>query len=64
MDHFVHYNYHHVEATYTCGLYGMFQDSQGDKYQELTSVCGWNKSWVPEVSFRQSHCQLIIMVTL
>ena len=28
----------------------MFQDPQGAKYEELTSVCGWNKSWVPEVS--------------
>ena len=39
-----------IEATYTCGLYGMFQGPEGDKYEELTSVCGWNKSWVPEVS--------------
>ena len=27
----------------------MFKDVGGGKYEELTSVCGWNKSWVPEV---------------
>ena len=36
-------------AQYTCGLYGKFRDTNGYKYEELTSVCGWNKSWVPEV---------------
>merc|ERR1711923_696963 len=38
-----------AEAHYTCGLYGKFQSSQGDKYEELTSVCGWNRSWVPAI---------------
>ena len=37
------------EASYTCGLYGLFQNSHGHQYETLTSVCGWNKSWVPEV---------------
>ena len=36
-------------AAYTCGFYGLFQNADGRKYEELTSVCGWNKSWVPEV---------------
>ena len=24
------------------------QDNNGTKYEVLTSVCGWNRSWVPE----------------
>ena len=53
-----------IEATYTCGLYGMFQGPGGDKYEELTSVCGWNKSWVPEVSVIQYKLSCHFIITL
>ena len=37
------------EASYTCGFYGKFQNKWNEKYETLTSTCGWNRSWVPEV---------------
>ena len=37
----------------------MFQGLEGDKYEELTSVCGWNKSWVPEVRHPALSCRFI-----
>ena len=40
---------YHSKAQYTCGLYGKFENSNNEKYEVLESVCGWNKSWVPNV---------------
>ena len=41
-------NFHYkTSITYTCGPYGNFLNDEGDFYEELESVCGWNKTWVP-----------------
>ena len=34
---------------YTCGPYGNFKNAEGRKYEELTTVCAWNKTWSPPV---------------
>ena len=50
-----------AEASYTCGLYGHFQSEVGTNYNLVTSVCGWNKSWVPDTfdPCVASSCQYI-----
>ncbi len=37
------------KITYTCGPYGKFQGKDGKAYKDFTSVCAWNKTWVPQV---------------
>ena len=43
-----------AEAYYTCGFYGKFEEPDTNRqYELLTSVCGWNKTWVPQVKNNQ-----------
>ena len=46
---------------YTCGPYGNFENSGGEKYELIESVCAWNKTWVPSAldTCVATFCQVI-----
>ena len=50
-----------TSVAYTCGPYGNFENSYGEKYELIESVCAWNKTWVPSTLDRcvATFCQVI-----
>lgn len=36
-----------TQIEYTCGPYGKFIDTGGNRYETFVSTCEWNKTWTP-----------------